>query len=531
MAEPYDVCVIGSGAAGGTLASALANKGARVALIEGGSYRNPSKLHTHDWPWERRPPEVPSVQVDRAKEPLIHLGDPVGIARARVLGGRTTHWNAVSLRFSADDFREWSKAGIEEDWPISYDEIAPYYDRAERMMVVSGSKENLEVLPDGQFIKAMKLRCSEKILRRASRKFNFHVIPVRKALATEPGHGRAPCHYCGHCMQSCGVSAIFNTAEHAIPQAREGGQLDLRTGWMAHELLAGDEGRVQAVRLVEREGTAETEIQARAFAVCCGNIESSRLLLNSKSRRFPNGLANNNDVVGRYLHGHVTGQVFGYLNDLVGVEPFDQDGAIDHAYMPRAKPYRKVDYSGGFGFQMNIRPYDRPHHAYYMDGYGAGFKRRVRELQPAQSILGGYGKVLALPRNRVTLHPERKDANGLPVPVVDFRWSDNERAIYADMLRTAREIYDEAGVAFTHASEPDQLGGFASHEVGTCRMGKDDKTSTLNGLNQAREVRNLFVVDGSCFTTFPEKNPTLTIVALALRTADNMFELKRRGEI
>jgi choline dehydrogenase-like flavoprotein len=533
----YDVCVIGSGAAGGTLASRLALLGANVVLIEGGSYRDPAKLRTHAWPYEHAVEEVPRVGVDPVKEPYEIIGDSnVDVSRARVLGGRTTHWNAVSLRFAADDFREWSVNGIEEDWPISYAELAPYYDRAEQLMVVCGTRENLEVLPDGQFIRPLKLRCSEKILGRASVKLGMRLIPVRKALATEEGHGRLPCHYCGHCMSGCSVSAIFNSAEHAIPQGRATGRLEVRTGWMAHQLFheqreAGAGSRVRRVRIVEREGRRDEEIEADVFAVCGGNIESARLLLNSRSSRFPNGLANNSDMVGRYLHGHVTAMTLGYLKDLVGQRPSNQDGATDHAYIPRFLPARRQKYRGGFGLQMNFMSYMKPHHAPYLKGYGIEFKRRVRELQPAHTMMTGFGKVTAAPENRVTLHATRRDANGLPVPVVHFRWSDNDRALHADMLQTARQIYEAAGVEFLHQPGGAKPSGFASHEVGCVRMGKDPKTSVLNENNQAREVKNLFVVDGSCFTTFPEKNPTLTIVALALRAADKILELKRRAEV
>ncbi len=526
----YDVCVIGSGAAGGVLAAQLAADGANVILIEGGPYRDPGKLHTHAWPWERVKPKAPPVNVDPEKEPFELIGDPVHVNRARVLGGRTTHWNAVSLRFAENDFREWSANGIEEDWPISYRELAPYYDCAEQLMVVCGTRENLEVLPDGNFIRPLKLRCSEQIMQRASAKLGIRLIPVRKALATEAGHGRLPCHYCGHCMQGCGVSAIFNTAEHAIPNGRSTGRLEVRTSWMAHQLLTDTEARVRAVRLVEREGTKEEQIQADVFAVCCGNIESSRLLLNSRSPRFPNGLANNNDVVGRYLHGHFIAESHGYLKQLVGVEPFNQDGAIDHAYIPRFQPHRKPGYVGGFGIQVNVRSYMWPHHASHVAGYGASFKRRVRRLHPAHSVLVGYGKAIAVPENRVTLHPAKKDANGLPVPVIHYRWQPNDRAMYRAMLEANRAIYEEAGVELMYETN-DQMLGFASHEVGTVRMGNNPKTSVLNGFNQAHEVPNLFVVDGSSFTTFPEKNPTLTIVALALRTAETIITKKRRTEL
>lgn len=531
----YDVCVIGSGAAGGSLSMRLAQKGARVALVEGGPYRDPVKLGTHRLPWQRHPfvprvEEQPAVRADASKEPYEVVGDDIYITRARVFGGRTTHWNAVSLRFSERDFREWSTNGIEEDWPLTYQEIAPYYDQAEKLMVICGTKEGLEDLPDGQFIPALPLRCSEMILRRASRKFGMRLIPVRKALATEPGHGRLNCHYCGHCMQGCGVSAIYNTAEHAIPKGQETGRLDTYTGWMAHELIASEDAKIRAARLVATYGSDQQELRARAFAVCCGNIESPRLLLMSKSPRFPNGLANEHDNVGRYLHGHATAQTMGYLTDLVGAKPFNQDGAIDHAYIPRFAPYRKVDYVGGFGFQINVRSYQTPHHAPLVPGFGTGLKNRIRDLHPAHSVLLGYGKVIAQRRNRVTLHPTKRDRNGLPIPVVDFRWHENDLAMHRDMFRTAREIYYEAGVDMLFTKN-DRPSGFASHEVGACRMGKDPKTSVLNAHNQAHDIKNLFVIDGSSFTTFPEKNPTLTIVALALRAADRIFDLRNRNEI
>ncbi len=526
----YDVCIIGSGASGGSLASKLARKGVDVCLVEGGPRRPPHRLNSHAWPYERKPLGVPPVRVDANKEPYEVVGDDIHITRARVFGGRTTHWNAVALRFSRDDFREWSRNGIEEDWPISYDELAPYYDEAERLMVVCGSRENLEALPDGQFVRPLKLRCSEHILRRAGGKLGLRLIPVRKALATEPGHGRAACHYCGHCMMGCGVSAIYNTAEHAIPRGVASGKLDTRIGWMAHELLVDDEGKIRAARIVETYGAADDEIEAAAFVLCCGNIETPRLLLMSKSRRFPNGLANNSDNVGRYLHGHVIAQTVGYLKDLAGVKPFNPDGAIDHAYIPRFKPYRKVDFAGGYGFQVNIRSYMYPFHAREMSGYGAAWKKRVRELQPAHSILAGYGKVIAQRENRVTLHESKKDANGLPVPVVRFRWHDNDWAQFHDMRQVAREIYDEAGVEFLFHPN-DKPSGFASHEVGAARMGADPNTSVLNSKGQAWETPNLFIGDGSAFTTFPEKNPTLTLTALALRIGDNLIEMKRRGEL
>jgi choline dehydrogenase-like flavoprotein len=529
-AETFDVCVIGSGAAGGTLAGELTRRGARVALIEAGQYRDPSKLRTHAWPYDQtQPVAVPDVTADAKREPVSYEGDAISVSRGRVIGGRTTHWNAVALRFSEDDFREWSVNGVEEDWPISYAELAPYYDQAEELMVVCGTRENLKVLPDGRFIKPLSLRCSETILSRASKKIGMRVIPVRKALATEAGHDRAPCHYCGHCMQGCGVSAIFNTAEHVIPRARRTGRLTLRSGWMVRELRTGDEARIQSALIFERDSRREEEIRADVFAVCGGNIESARLLLNSRSPRFPNGLANNNDIVGRYLHGHITGEVQGYLKDLVGTKPGNQDGALDHAYIPRTETAKGADYAGGYGIQLNVRGYMRPHHARFVPGFGRDFKKQVRDLQPAHTSALAFGKVVAHAANRVTLHPTRVDDYGLPLPHVTFHWQPNDIAMYKAMLDGCHKLYDAAGVAFR--AQLNGPGGFASHEVGCVRMGKDPKTSILNQFNQTREIKNLFVVDGSSFTTFPEKNPTLTIVALAIRAAENIMRMKDRGDL
>jgi choline dehydrogenase-like flavoprotein len=519
----HEVCVIGAGAAGGVLAATLAQAGVDVVLVEGGPYRDPANLANHSWPYERRRSQAPPVYVDEKLEPIAIVGDPIGIARARVMGGRTTHWNAVALRFAEADFRERSLAGVEDDWPLSYRELAPYYDRAERLMVVCGTRENLEVLPDGQFIPPLRPRCSERILGRACDKLGLRLIPVRKALATEPGHGRAACHYCGHCMQGCEVSAIFNTAEHVIPAAQKTGKLALVANSMAWQVILGKDGRARAVSALNRATRKEQEIRARAFVLCCGSIETPRLWLNS-------GLPNRHDVVGRYLHGHITGRTIGYLADLAGRAPFNQDGATDHVYIPRFHRGLQQDYAGGFGFQLNYMSYRVPYHAGRVPGYGAAFKRRVRELQPGFSMLGGFGKVLARPESRVTVDRNRRDAYGLPIPVVLFRWDAADLALWRDMQKTALEIYEAAGVRLVFSADQ-RPGGFASHEVGTMRMGDDPRRSVVNRWCRSHEIPNLFITDGSVFTTFPEKNPTLTIVALALRTAETLLGLSRRGEL
>lgn len=529
----YDVCVIGSGAAGGVLAKELAEGGAKVALVEAGRMMNPDDFHYHAWPYEfpnrRKPSPFYPLEVGAAIR--YENSDDISVDRIRAVGGRTIHWNAVCLRFAARDFREKSLEGIEEDWPLTYEELAPYYSYVEKMIGVTGTRENLEIVPDGEYLRPLKLRCSEEIVKTACVKMGIPMIPTRKALLTEPYDDRPPCHYCGHCMEGCDVGAIFTVPGSMLPKARKTGNFTLMTNKLAREILLDREGRVRAVSVVDAVTRREEEICARVFAVCCATIESARLLLNSRSPRFPNGLANSSDLVGRYLTGHVTSQVYGYLEDLVGKRPVNNDGATDHSYIPRFNlGGRKRDYAGGYQYQSQFASFMFPHHANYLKGFGRSFKEQVRLLQPSFVQMAGFGKVLARLENRVTVDPNRLDAYGIPIPVIQFRFSENDRALWKDMTERAEEILYAAGarLIIKTGAEPS---GFASHETGTARMGRDSRASVLNAHCQAHDVKNLFVVDGSCFPTFPEKNPTLTIMALAVRTAQYMASEVKKGNL
>lgn len=532
----YDVCVIGSGAAGGFMAKELSEAGAETILLEAGRRVDPRELQIHAWPYElpRRGAGVnrqaPLYPDDLGRDIEFQGRDRVHVDRIRTLGGRTVHWNAVCLRFSEDDFREYSVNGIEEDWPLSYRELAPYYDYVEQVMGVCGTRENLAVLPDGNFVApSPRLRCSEYLAQRACARLGLHLIPTRKALSVNGHGGRMACHYCGHCMDVCDVGAIFTSANTLLPKALKTGRLTLRTNALARRIRVDDAGRISGVSIINRETRTAEEISARIVVVSCATIESARLLLNSACEKYPNGLANTNDNVGRYLHGHSNGGRTGYLKALVGAPAVNNDGATDHSYIPRAPGNKKSqDYKGGFGVQVQFSSFRPAYHARTIPGFGAGYKRRVRELQPAMLQMGGFGKVLARRENRVTVHPTRVDAFGIPIPVVQFEFCDRDRALFRDMMATLEDIYHTAGVELLLDGSTG-IGGFASHEVGTCRMGVNPKTSVLNAYGQTHEIPNLFVVDGSCFTTSPEKNPTLTIAALAVRAARYITEQRRKG--
>jgi choline dehydrogenase-like flavoprotein len=534
----FDVCVIGSGPAGGVLSKELAEAGAKVALVEAGRMMTPQDFHPHAWPYElphhgRGGSAEPAAAYPREVHESIRYEDcdNIGVDRIRAVGGRSIHWNAACLRFAARDFRERSLAGIEEDWPLSYEELAPDYGHVEKMIGVTGSRDNLEVLPDAEsYLRPLKFRCSEEIVKRACDRMGIPMVRARKAVLTEPYDDRPPCHYCGHCMDGCDVGAIFSTPNSMLPKAEKTGNFTLLPNKLAREIRVDREGKARAVSVIDTVTRQEEEIRARVFAVSCASIESARLLLNSRSPQFQNGLANSSGLVGRCLTGHITVGVSGYLEELAGTKPVNNDGATDHSYIARFNlDGKKRDYSGGYGYQMQFASFMFPDHARALRGFGKDFKRRVRELQPGFFYMGGFGKVLARRENRVTVDPARLDAYGIPIPVIHFRWSDNDLALWRDMQQKAKEILHNARCRLVL----DEKGpsGFASHETGTARMGNDARASVLNSYCQSHDVKNLFVVDGSCFTTFPEKNPTLTIMAMAVRAARYLSREVRKGNL
>jgi choline dehydrogenase-like flavoprotein len=536
--DKVDVCIVGSGAAGGVMAKELCEGGAKVVMLEAGQRVNPWDLLSHRWPYElpfrgfRGEKQAPFYQGDVAKSISYADSDHISIDRVRVLGGRTMHWNAVTLRYAPRDFKEWSMQGIEEDWPLTYEEIAPYYDRIEQIIGVCGNDDHLDILPAGKnYLPPIPWRCSEHAMKRATDAMGIPLIAVRKAVLTRPYDKRAQCHYCGHCMDGCDVASIFSSPDCMLPKAQATGNFTLRENALAREVLVDHEGLASGVSFIDTVTGTEQQIKASIVVVCASTVESARLLLNSRSPQHPAGLANSSGKVGHYLNGHLNESIIIYLDEFAGQKPSNQDGATDHVYVPRYNHlFGKTDYVGGWGFQVNYSTYMFPQQATRMAGYGAAFKERVRKMQPGFLSFGAWGKVTAEDRNQVTVDPSRVDAHGIPTPVVHFRFSENDHALWRASSASIMEVSSHMkGTAFPSFGKGPT--GFASHEVGTVRMGKHPRTSVLNGYCQARDVKNLFVTDGSSFTTSSEKNPTLTIMALSMRAADYIKEQRRKGEL
>jgi choline dehydrogenase-like flavoprotein len=540
-----DVVVIGSGASGGMAAYNLTQKGVKVLLLDAGEEFDRRYFWTHTLPYQadarlRKGDEPPRFFLDKKEQPyLTPEGKPFDLTRVWGRGGKTNVWGRVSLRMSDLDFAAAERDGWGIPWPIRYADIAPYYDKAEQLMGVCGGTDDSDVLPGSKVLMpAPAPRCGEVFLRKACDKLRIPMVAGRRANFTRPHRGFAPCHYCGACGQGCDTASFFNSADHLIPQALETGNLEIQANAVVARILVDADGRASGVQYFDRKTGAERQVKARVVVLGASAMDSTRILLNSKSTRFPNGLGNGSDQLGRNFCEQIMVHVRGFLPQLYGRGYTNDDGiGGEHVYMPRFnhRPDRpKPDYLRGFGMQFwntgsQVTGADVAEH---LPGFGASFKAEVKKRYPALVSLHPFGEVLPRPENRVTVDESRRDRYGVPLMKVDVAFGDNERKMRTHMYDTCEEILHTLKAEIVPIDrEANDPPGSAIHEHGTCRMGKDPKTSVLNSFNQMHEVANVFVVDGSAFPNSSEKNPTLSIVALSWRATDYLAEELRAGRL
>jgi choline dehydrogenase-like flavoprotein len=553
----FDVIVVGSGASGGWAAKRLTEAGLTVALLEAGRPPSDAEATEHQ-------PDFAAAYRDRAPE-VIRKTRPVqkdcyactefnyrwfcdDVAepyttpkdkpfswqgRTRLVGGRTNVWGRQSYRMSDLDFKAASYDGYGEDWPLAYADLVPYYDLVEDYVGITGMLEGVFELPDGRFHPPMGLTCAETLFRgRVKDTLGWTVTLGRAANITKPLNGRAPCHYCGPCHRGCATHSYFNAAFTTVADAMKTGRCTLVTNAMAYKVLTdSDTGRAKGVLYIDRVTREPKEVSGRAVVLCAQALESARILFNSKDRQHPAGLGNSSGVLGHYLMDHlwVAGGASGEFPDLGGTPAILGPQRPDGIYVIRFRNTKKQKFDKflrGYGFQGG----GSTSFNWGAPGFGEAFKKGFRD--PVTSVgLAGFGECLPRFDNFVELDPGGQvDAFGIPTLRITMTWGENERAMVQDMAESGAEMMEAAGAKNIRPyAIPDRVPGYGIHEVGVARMGKDAKTSVLNQFQQSHDVKNLFVMDGSCFTSGACQNPTLTIMALAVRSSDYLMDEMKKG--
>jgi choline dehydrogenase-like flavoprotein len=553
------VCIVGSGAGGGMAAYVLTQAGADVVLLEaGGPWDNATDSAMLTWPYES-----PRRGASTAARPLGEFdaciggweidGEPYTRAagttfdwwRARMVGGRTNHWGRISLRFGPYDFKRKSRDGLGDDWPIDYPDVAPFYDRVDRLIGVFGSMEHLPNEPDGVFLPPPAPRCHELLVKQAADALRITCIPARLSILTRPLNGRAACHYCGQCNRGCKVNANFSATNVLLAPARATGRLTLVTNAMAREVTVDRAGRATGVAYVDKTTGADRHARARVVVLAASACETARVLLNSRSASFPDGLGNSSGGVGKYLTDTTGTDVAGFIPKLMDHVPHNHDGVGGmHLYMPWWLEGQALGFPRGYHIEVGGGP-SLPGYGILGDihrypaggGYGPQLKEEYRRYYGATVSLSGRGEMIPNPDCYCELDPHTVDRWGIPVLRFHWRWSEHEYRQAKHMQETFRALIAAMGgqpLSAMPSAEQDfglAPGGSIIHELGTTRMGDDAKTSVVNRWCQAHECRNLFVTDGGPFVSQADKNPTWTILALAMRTSDYIAQQMKQGAL
>jgi glucoside 3-dehydrogenase (cytochrome c) catalytic subunit len=552
------VLVVGSGASGGWAAKRLAEAGVRVGLLDAGRVLTDADYTEHapafELPYRDMAPERIRRTRPRQKDCYACMewnydwfrndleepyttpeGRPFSWqGRMQVVGGRTNVWGRQSYRFSDLDFKAASHDGHGEDWPLSYADLAPYYDLVEEYVGITGIAEGVYELPDSRFQPAMGMTCAETLFRnRVKDKLGWTVTLGRSANLTRPINGRAPCHYCGPCERGCITHSYFNSAFTTVADALASGNCTLIPNAMVYKVLVDpDRHRARGVLYIDRATRQPKEVFGRVVVLCAQALESARILLNSSTAQDPAGLANSSGALGHYLMDHLwvaggaTGEFPEVAEKVVAGGP-DRPTGLYVIRFRNTRDKKDPRFLRGYGFQGG----GGSSFNWNAPGFGKELKKRLAD--PVTSVgLSGFGECLPYYENHVSIDSSVVDTFGIPVLRIDMQWGENERRMIPDMAESAAEMMAAAGARNIRPYAVfDRIPGFGIHEMGVARMGTDAKTSVLNQFQQAWDVGNLFVMDAASFTSGACQNPTLTIMALAVRSTDHLLGEMKRGNL
>lgn len=554
----YDAIVIGSGISGGWAAKELCEKGLKTLVLERG--RNIEHIKDYPTAWSEtwqlphRGKLTPAFVRDnpiltqcssvsaanehffvKDREHPYEQTKPFTWIRGYQVGGKSLIWARWTQRWSDIDFGANEREGIAVDWPIRYADLAPWYSQVEKFVGISGNRDGLPQVPDGEFLPPMEFNALDRHMKQVvEAQFpGRNLIISRTANLSRPMEGRGVCMYRDRCNRGCPYGGYFNSVTATLPAAAATGHLTVRPFSVAHSILYDDStGRAYGVRVVDAQTKAVTEYFARIIFVNASTLNTALILLNSTSARFPNGLGNDSGQLGRNLMNH------NYRARLTAEHPgFKEDYYFGRRptglLMPRFRNLpggQKMDFLRGYAFVVfcgrgagNVGPDDPP--------IGPVFKKKRAEVGPWSLWMCSMGEQLPNPANRVTLDRGRTDAWGMPLLAVEADYGENEDRMTRDMLRTASEMANAAGFRGINAWNNQEPMGVSIHEMGTARMGRDPKTSVLNGFNQIHAAKNVFVTDGACMTSSGWQNPSLTYMALTARAANHAVEEMKRGNL
>ena len=556
----YDAVIVGSGITGGWAAKEFTEKGLRVLVLEAGRTILPERDYVEHVPvwelkyrgWDNRAERAGTQPIQRecyyACDEYSHQffvsdkenpysTDPnkkFSWIRGRQVGGKSLTWGRQSYRWSDLDFEANLKDGIAVDWPIRYADIAPWYDYVETFAGISGQAEGLPQLPDGKFLPPMEMTCVERDMRDAlAKKFDDRIMTIgRSAVLTQVHNGRAACHYCGVCHRGCITGSYFSSLSSTLPAAQKTGLLTLRPYSVVHSLIFDSTTRkVSGVRVIDAQTRNVMEFKGRIFFINASALESTRILLNSATPEFPNGLANSSGELGHNLMDHHMGA------GASGVMPGHEDqmpfgNRPNGIYIPRFRNVKtkQKEFLRGYGYQGggSREGWGRGMH---MSGFGVDFKNALKKPGQWRMGIGGFGECLANHDNYIEIQKDKVDAWGIPTLKINCAWGENEHAMSRDIAVQAAEMLAAAGATDISVFQEISPPGLAIHEMGTARMGRDPKTSVLNAHNQAHDVKNLFMTDGACMASNSCVNPSLTYMALTARACDFAVGAIKRNEL